>query len=98
MSIGLDGHAVLDRQHGQSDAPRGGLQRSGGRDVVDESGHQELLAVHAFNKAIRIAADEYLLDPLGIPLISNWNRVTSAIPDFFDRLREAVDQDNGGKR
>ena len=60
--------------------------------------HQELLAVHAFNKAIRIAADEYLLDPLGIPLISNWNRVTSAIPDFFDRLREAVDQDNGGKR
>ena len=59
--------------------------------------HQELRAVHAFNKAVRAAADEYLLDPLGIPLISNWNRVTSAIPDFYDRLREAVDADNGGK-
>jgi len=60
--------------------------------------HQELRAVAAFNKAVRLAADEYLHDPLGIPLISNWNRVTSAIPDFFAMLREAVDQDNGAKR
>lgn len=56
--------------------------------------HAELLAVAAFSKAIRIAADEYLLDPLGIPLISNWNRVTSAIPDFFEMLKDAVNRDN----
>ena len=55
--------------------------------------HDELLAVAAFTKAIRLAADEYLRDPLGIPLISNWNRVTSAIPNFFDMLKEAVDHD-----
>jgi len=55
--------------------------------------HDELLAVAAFTKAIRIASDEYLHDPLGIPLISNWNRVTSAIPDFFDMLKDAVDRD-----
>jgi glucosyl-3-phosphoglycerate synthase len=57
--------------------------------------HQELLAVRAFTKAIRIAADEYLRDPLGIPLISNWNRVTSAVPDFFDLLKNAVERDSG---
>jgi glucosyl-3-phosphoglycerate synthase len=59
--------------------------------------HQELLAVQAFTSAIRLAADEYLRDPLGIPLISNWNRVTSAIPTFFDELKDAVDKDCNGK-
>jgi glucosyl-3-phosphoglycerate synthase len=59
--------------------------------------HQELLAVRAFTNAIRLAADEYLLDPFGIPLISNWNRVTSAIPDFFHQLKDAVDRDCNGK-
>jgi glucosyl-3-phosphoglycerate synthase len=58
--------------------------------------HQELRAVAAFAKAVRLAAHEYLEDPLGIPLISNWNRVTSAIPDFFEQLRRAVDRDNSG--
>jgi len=59
--------------------------------------HQELLAVKAFTDAIRLAADEYLRDPLGIPLISNWNRVTSAIPTFFDELKDAVNRDCNGK-
>jgi glucosyl-3-phosphoglycerate synthase len=59
--------------------------------------HDELRAVAAFTKAIRIAADEYLHDPLGIPLISNWNRVTSAIPNFFEMLNDAVNRDNSGR-
>lgn len=59
--------------------------------------HQEMLAVRAFTNALRLATDEYLHHPLGIPLISNWNRVTSAIPDFFETLKEAVDQDCNGK-
>ena len=29
-----------------------------------------------------------------IPLIPNWSRVTSAIPDFLERLKNAVDDDN----
>ena len=37
------------------------------------------------------AADQFLEDPLGIPLIPNWNRVDSALPDFLDRWREAID-------
>ena len=58
--------------------------------------NQELLAVRAFTNAVRLAADEYLRDPLGIPLISNWNRVTSAIPDFFHVLKDVVDRDSNG--
>ena len=56
--------------------------------------HEELRAVRAFTNAIRLAGNEYLRDPLGIPQISNWNRVTSAIPDFFEMLKDAVNQDN----
>jgi hypothetical protein len=33
-------------------------------------------------------------DPLGTSLIPNWSRVTSAIPEFFDMLLSAVDEDN----
>lgn len=56
--------------------------------------HEEGLAVEAFSKAIQMAGGEFLADPLAVPLIPNWNRVLAAIPDFFARLREAVDCDN----
>jgi glucosyl-3-phosphoglycerate synthase len=56
--------------------------------------HEERLAVEAFTRAIKLAAEEFLQDPLGIPLITNWNRVTSAIPDFFGMIENAVDVDN----
>lgn len=56
--------------------------------------HEEGLAVEAFSKAIQMASEEFLADPLAVPLIPNWNRVLAAIPDFLTRLREAVDADN----
>jgi len=33
-------------------------------------------------------------DPLGVPLIASWDRVTSAIPDILPRIKRAVDEDN----
>jgi len=57
--------------------------------------HAERLAVEAFTRAIKIASDEFVQDPLGIPLITNWNRVISAEPKFFEMLENAVDVDNG---
>lgn len=59
--------------------------------------HEELRAIAAFSKAIRQGADEYLRDPLGIPLISSWTRVTAAIPGFLEMYKDAVDRDNGGR-
>jgi glucosyl-3-phosphoglycerate synthase len=61
---------------------------------LDFDRHEEETAVDAFTRAIRIAADRFLEDPLGAPLIPNWNRVTSAFPAFFDVLMEAVTEDN----
>jgi hypothetical protein len=50
-------------------------------------------AVDAFAKGIRIAAQRFMEDPLGAPLIPNWNRVTAAFPNFFDRMIEIVSSD-----
>lgn len=56
--------------------------------------NEEETAVDAFTEAIRIAGVRFLEDPLGAPLIPNWNRVTSAFPTFFDLLVESVGEDN----
>jgi len=57
--------------------------------------HDEGLAVETFVKGLRIASRSFVEDPLSSPLIPNWNRVTSAIPDFLDQLQQAVVKDNG---
>lgn len=56
--------------------------------------HAEGLAVETFVQGIRIASQKFLEDPLASPLIPNWSRVTSAIPDFLDQLEQAVEDDN----
>ncbi len=56
--------------------------------------HQEELAVNTFVRSIRTAAREFMQDPLGEPLIPNWNRVESALPEFFEELHAAVIADN----
>lgn len=56
--------------------------------------HLEESAVDTFAHGIRVAAEEYFEDPLGVPLIPNWNRVSSAFPEFYDELLDAVDADN----
>lgn len=53
--------------------------------------HQESLAVDTFTNGIKRAAEIITEDPLGVPLIASWDRVTSAIPDI---LRE--NQEGGG--
>lgn len=56
--------------------------------------HEERMAVEVFLKGIKLAAESFLEDPLGVPMISNWARVTAAVPDIFDRLMEAVEADH----
>lgn len=52
--------------------------------------HEEEFAVATFAKSLRQAAEDFVDDPMGPPQIPNWNRVISAVPDFFDQLLEAV--------
>lgn len=56
--------------------------------------HQEELAVETFSKALLAAGLDFVRDPIGgAPQIPNWNRVISALPNFLDELRQAVDED-----
>ena len=56
--------------------------------------HEEAKAVEAFANAIKQAAGIFMENPMGTPLIPNWNRVTSAIPGILEMLRKAVEEDN----
>lgn len=56
--------------------------------------HEEESAVSTFVRCIRRAARSYQEDPLASPLIPNWNRVESALPDFTRELCQAVQLDN----
>ena len=55
--------------------------------------HAEEVAVETFVGALRGAGLEFVRDPMGAPQIPNWNRVTSALPDFLPQLYEAVETD-----
>ena len=61
---------------------------------LDYDRHTEGKAVEMFAEAIRTAGEVITLDPHGPPQIPNWNRVFAALPDFPDRLLEAVKEDN----
>ena len=56
--------------------------------------HDEAKAVEAFTNGINIAGKTIMEDPLGAPLIPNWNRVISAVPGILDTLKNVVDEDN----
>lgn len=56
--------------------------------------HEESLAVETFTSGIKQASEKIMEDPLGVPLIASWDRVTSAIPDILSKISEAVKVDN----
>jgi glucosyl-3-phosphoglycerate synthase len=55
--------------------------------------HEEEIAVETFSSALRAAGLTFVRDPMGAPQIPNWNRVTSALPEFLPALREAIEAD-----
>ncbi|HQI80966.1 MAG TPA: glycosyl transferase [Deltaproteobacteria bacterium] len=56
--------------------------------------HSEIEASEAFVESLKTATANYVADPVGIPMMSAWSRIRAAIPDFQDRLNEAVEEDN----
>lgn len=61
---------------------------------LDFDRHEEAKAVETFTRAINLAAQAFSENPMGTPLIPNWNRVTAAIPGILDMLEKAVEEDN----
>jgi glucosyl-3-phosphoglycerate synthase len=55
--------------------------------------HEEERAVDLFTGVLSGAGLRFVRDPLALPQIPNWNRVISALPDFLDELRDAVEAD-----
>jgi glucosyl-3-phosphoglycerate synthase len=56
--------------------------------------HEESLAVETFTNGIREAEDIIIKNPIGVPLIPSWDRVTSAIPDILSLIHASVEVDN----
>lgn len=56
--------------------------------------HKEEQAIDLFAANVYHAGLMFLDNPMQIPTIPSWKRVISAIPDFYERLLEAVEVDN----
>jgi glucosyl-3-phosphoglycerate synthase len=56
--------------------------------------HDEIEAAEAFIESLKCAIQEFIKDPVGIPLMPAWVRIAAAIPDFQDRLNDCVTKDN----
>jgi glucosyl-3-phosphoglycerate synthase len=52
--------------------------------------HEEETAVHVFTRALRASIEDFLVDPLGPPLLPNWVRVWAGMPDAGTQLLSAV--------
>ena len=55
--------------------------------------HSEEMMVELFAKNIKHAGKTFLEDTDKAPFIPSWRRVCSAIPDIYEQLLEAVDED-----
>ena len=56
--------------------------------------HQEIEAVDIFVRSLKLSIQEFINDPVDIPMMAGWVRVVAAIQDFSDRLFAAVEEDN----
>lgn len=57
----------------------------------------EILAVEAFQDAIKEAANEFYLDQMDVPLLSSWITVRSVLPEISNSILKAVKADNEGQ-
>lgn len=55
--------------------------------------HGEERAVELFAENIMKAGEAFLESPMERPFIPTWSRILSAMPDFLQRLEDAVEQD-----
>ena len=53
--------------------------------------HGSIQAVETFTRSLELSGSRFLNDPLGVPPIPSWARVTAAFPSILDELKAAVD-------
>ncbi|MBC8238584.1 MAG: glycosyl transferase [Helicobacteraceae bacterium] len=64
--------------------------------ALDYNRQGEILAVEAFQDAIKNASQEYYEDPMGVPPLSPWITVRSVMPEFSQKFYNVVQADNQG--
>jgi glucosyl-3-phosphoglycerate synthase len=56
--------------------------------------HTESLCVEAFTQGMELAGEVFWQNPSETVLLPNWHRVTAALPEFLNQLKETVRKDN----
>ncbi|MCD4692521.1 MAG: glycosyl transferase [Calditrichales bacterium] len=56
--------------------------------------HDEEKAIEVFLRSIIIAGDQFLANPMELPMIPSWSRINAALPEFSEMLCDAVEKDN----
>ncbi|GAB2191647.1 glycosyltransferase family protein [Sessilibacter sp. MAH2] len=56
--------------------------------------HEEEKSVEMFSKNIIEAGQVFLENTYATPFIPSWNRVVSAMPEIFERIQDAVEEDH----
>ena len=56
----------------------------------------EIEAVNSFEMGLNFAIEQFLDDLMGVPSLPAWIAVRSALPEFSDEFKDAVDLDNKG--
>jgi len=56
--------------------------------------HSEEKAIEVFLRSIIISGDQFLANPMELPMIPSWNRIQSALPDFMEQLYAVVEEEN----
>eukprot|EP01155_Anaeramoeba_flamelloides_P001307 Anaeramoba_flamelloidesa1054829_206.p2 GENE.a1054829_206~~a1054829_206.p2 ORF type:complete len:408 (+),score=18.00 a1054829_206:324-1547(+) len=57
---------------------------------LDFSRKKEIEAVETFDRALKLASEEFIEDPLGVPALSAWISVRSVLPELSEHFYEAV--------
>jgi glucosyl-3-phosphoglycerate synthase len=52
--------------------------------------HLEEQTLEAFGRGLALACRRHADDPLGLPMMPSWERVSAALPEFLDTLRESI--------
>lgn len=56
--------------------------------------HNEGVAVETFRECLVHASEQFLNNPFEVQSIPTWSRVVAAVPDVFERLKSAVEEDS----
>jgi len=56
--------------------------------------HAEEKAIEVFLRSIIIAGEQFLANPMELPMIPSWNRINAALPDFMNKLYTIVEEEN----